>query len=93
MSVRTLEDVINLTKSNARVCPLPEPWTRLWEMLPRANGEAPAAPLVDAAWELPARTKMIRLREHLEYADRHGVLAEVDAFLQSLSESDWLHLQ
>ena len=91
--MRTLEDVINFAKSNARVCPLPEPWTELWNMLPKTNGESPPAPLVDAAWALPARSKMIRLREHLEYADRHGVLADVDAFLQSLSESDWLHLQ
>jgi hypothetical protein len=36
---------------------------------------------------------MNRMREQLEFAERHGVLSEVDAFLRSLSESDWLHLQ
>jgi hypothetical protein len=88
----TIESVINLARSKGRVCPLPEAWTQLWEMLPNPNGDAPL-PLTLDAWSLPPRSKMNRLREQLEYADRHGVLDEVDAFLRSLSESDWLHLQ
>jgi hypothetical protein len=35
---------------------------------------------------------MLRLREHLEWADRHGALPAVAAFVESLDERDWLHL-
>ena len=90
---RRLDDVIEFARSNQRVCPLPDSWDQLWRLLPKTNTEAPPAPLILGDWSLPARSKMNRLREHLEYADRHGVLSEVDAFLQSLSESDWMHLQ
>jgi len=51
-----------------------------------------ALPLLLGAWHgTPAPFKIVRLREHLEWADRHGVLPEVAAFLESLEESDWLH--
>ena len=88
----TVEDVINFARSRGRVCPLPDAWRQLWEILPNADGDAPA-PLIHDAWSLPPRSKMNRMREQLEFADRHGVLHEVDAFLRTLSESDWLHLQ
>jgi len=51
-----------------------------------------ALPLILGAWHgTPALFKIVRLREHLEWADRHGVLPEVATFLESLEESDWLH--
>jgi hypothetical protein len=36
--------------------------------------------------------KMIRLREHLEWAEKHGELDSVDKFLRALPETDWHHL-
>jgi hypothetical protein len=35
---------------------------------------------------------MLRLREHIEYAEMHGVLADVERFLRSLPEEEWAHL-
>jgi len=36
--------------------------------------------------------KMLRLREHIEWAERHGALDKVHAFLSEMPESEWLHL-
>jgi hypothetical protein len=56
-------------------------------------GWQPALPLILGAWhETPAVMKMTRLTEHIEWADQHGVLKEVDTFLRSLPESEWAHL-
>ena len=90
---RSVKELIAFSKWNNRVCPLPGPWNELWDLLPQPEGDMSPAPLVLAEWDMPARSKMIRLREQLEYAHRHGVLAAVDDFLHSLRESDWLHSQ
>lgn len=91
-----LKELIAYAESNERVCLMPEPWNALWEMLPNRQrngaGWEPALPLILAAWwDTPIIAKMMRFREHLEYADRHAVLAEVDRFVRSLPESDWAH--
>ena len=53
----------------------------------------PPLPLILAAWwQTPILPKVIRLREHLEYAERHGVLDRVDAFLRALPETEWAHI-
>lgn len=36
--------------------------------------------------------KMLRLSEHIEWAENHGELAPIAAFLRGLREEDWLHL-
>ena len=75
---------------------MPQQWAKLYDMLPGRQrvgaGWEPALPLILGAWHgTPALFKIVRLQEHLEWADRHGVLPEVAAFLESLEESDWLH--
>ena len=76
---------------------MPRQWNALWEMLPnRKRGGAgwePPPPLILAAWyDAPAITKMVRLREHIEWAEQHNVLEQVGRFLRSLPESQWAHV-
>ncbi len=81
---------------NERVCPLPDVWLTIWNMLPnkKRNGNVwnPSLPLILAAWhDTPAVMKMLRLLEHLEWADANGVIDEVDSLLRSLDEAAWHH--
>lgn len=91
------DDLVRYCRENRRVCPMPPQWNALWEMLPNrtrvGGGWEPALPLILAAWhEASALAKMMRLKEHIDWAEQHGVLDEVDKFLRSLSESEWAHL-
>lgn len=91
------ESLLHYCSENGRVCPSPIKWNELWMMLPnrsrRNNSNAPAQPLILAAWhEASDEQKAIRFREHLAWAEKHGGLDGVDTFLRNLSESDWYHL-
>jgi hypothetical protein len=93
----TLDKVLAEVQKNSRVCPQPIAWNQLYEMLPgkrrQGNGWEPAVPLILAAWwETPALMKMLRLREHIEWAHSHGCLEQVHSFLQQLAESEWHHI-
>jgi hypothetical protein len=92
-----LEETIAEAKRNDRVCPQPRKWQELYELLPEkrraGNGWEPALPLILAAWwDTPDLPKMLRLREHLEWANAHGQLDEVHAFLCGLTEREWHHV-
>jgi hypothetical protein len=84
-------------REKERVCPQPQRWHHLWEILPNKRqigaGWQPSLPLILAAWHDASNLeKMFRLSQHIEWADEHGKLAEVDAFLRGLQEEDWHHL-
>jgi hypothetical protein len=92
----TAESLIAYCREGKRICQMPHHWTMLWEMLParRLVGGVwePSLPLILAAWdETPAMFKMLRLAEHIQWAETHGALDAVAAFLQSLPEADWHH--
>lgn len=77
---------------------MPSQWKALWEMLPNrkaaGGGWEPALPLILAAWhDTPALLKMLRLKEHIDWAEKQGVLDEVDSFLRSLPESEWADVE
>lgn len=98
MSVEKLEELLKYVCENGRVCPTPQEWHALWEMLPdrqRTNdGWKPPLPLILSAWwDTPALLKMIRLEEHIRYAEEHGVLDQVDAYLRSLTPDQWLFIK
>jgi hypothetical protein len=91
------ENLIAYCRENNRVCPQPDRWIELWEMLPdrKQIGAVwePPLPLILAAWhETPATSKMLRLAEHIHWADAHGVLPLVATFLRNLPEEDWHHV-
>ena len=92
-----LKDLLNYVRDNRRVCPVPQRWNELWEMLPDrkrvGNGWEPPLPLILAAWwDTPAMLKMLRLEEHIRYTDAHGVLPGVDRYLRGLQEEEWAQL-
>lgn len=92
----TLDEVLAEATKNGRICPMPMKWNELYHLLPGrrrvGNGWEPALPLVLGAWYCPGVLKTIRLREHLEWAAAHGALDAVYAYLRSLPEDDWFHL-
>jgi hypothetical protein len=93
----TVESLVTYCRQNKRVCPLPMHWTRLWEMLPErvqvGAGWEPPLPLILAAWhDTPAMLKMLRLAEHIEWAEKRGSLDAVGHFLRGLHEDDWFHI-
>lgn len=92
----TLEEVLAEVRKNNRVCPQPQKWRQLYDMLPdkqrKGAGWEPPLPLILAAWwDTPALLKMLRLREHVEWAVAHDCLQEVYVFLRGLPEDQWHH--
>ncbi len=93
----TVESLVAYCRENDRICPLPQLWNRLWEMLPGRSrvGAAwqPPPPLILAAWhDTPAMLKMLRLAEHIECAAKHDSLEMIGKFLRELREDDWHHI-
>jgi hypothetical protein len=93
----TLEEVLAEAQKNKRVCPQPPQWQQLYDMLPQKRrkgaGWEPSLPLILAAWwDTPALPKMLRLREHIEWAAQHGCIDKVYSFLRKLPEDQWHHI-
>jgi hypothetical protein len=89
-----LESLLSYVKADDRICPNPQEWNMLWEMLPNkkrvGSGWEPALPLILAAWwDTPLLAKILRFEEHIRYAAEHGVLDEVDTYLRSLKPDQW----
>jgi len=93
----TRAELIAYCRENGRVCPVPMKWNDLYQLLPGThrvgNGWEPALPLILGAWDHASNLeKMLRLEEHIIWADKHGALEKVTAFLHGLHETDWHHL-
>lgn len=93
----TLNETLELAQINNRVCPQPQKWQALYDLLPGktrvGGGYQPAAPLILGSWwDTPALQKMNRLREHIEWATDHECLEMIHRFLVELPESDWFHI-
>lgn len=94
--VETPQSLIVFCREQKRVCPMPQSWNTLFEMLPNrrrtALGWEPPLPLNLEAWEhTPAPLKALRLAEHIEWAADHGALDDVSKFLRTLPPQEWLH--
>ena len=92
----SIESVSAYCRENSRVCPMPQRWNTLYELLPNrkrvGGGWEPALPLILAAWyETPAMLKMLRVAEHIGWAAEHGELETVVTFLRGLREDEWFH--
>ena len=95
--VDTAESLISYCRENSRVCPMPMQWDALWNLLPNrkrvGSGWEPALPLILAAWhDTPALSKILRLEEHIRWADEQKALDEISTFLRNLPEDQWIHL-
>jgi hypothetical protein len=93
-----LADLLAFARAEGRVCPNPQLWHALWEMLPRSEGIGggwnPPLPLILGAWWCTSvPEKQLRLREHIEYAAQHEVLGAVDSFLWGLAPEQWHRLE
>ena len=91
------DDVLAIATQNERVCPMPQAWNRLYDLLPGKSrvgaGWEPSLPLILAAWhDSTAMAKGVRFREHIAWAASHGALEEVRQFLATLPEDQWFHL-
>jgi hypothetical protein len=93
----TLESAMLVARRNNRVCPRPHKWDAFMALLParktlRGSAQPPAPP-TGAAWGVtPSLTKRLCFREQIEWAERAGVLEDVMAFMQSMTEEEWLHM-
>jgi hypothetical protein len=93
----TLEAAMLVARRNNRVCPRPQHWDAFTRMLParktlRGTLQPPVPP-TGAAWAVtPPLTKRLCFREQIEWAEGAGLLESVMAFMQSMSEQDWLHM-
>ncbi len=97
LTMITLEEVLAEARKNKRICPKPQKWQQLYQMLPDRKRVAaewePPLPLILAAWwETPGLMKILRLREHIEWAAAHECLEQVFSFLRTLPEEQWHHL-
>ena len=93
----TVNQVLAVAKENNRICPQPQKWQQLYDLLSdkkrKGAGWEPSLPLILAAWwDTPAMSKILRIREHIEWAATHGNLEQVHEFLRSLPEEEWHHL-
>ena len=76
---------------------MPTYWNDLYQLLKGkkqkpSGGWTPPLPLILAAWHhSSAMEKQLRLREHIEWAQRQGQLSEVSGFLRALTEQEWCH--
>lgn len=93
----TKENLLEYVRVNNRICPSPTAWSKLYGLLKntkrKGGGWEPAAPLILAAWwETTGLQKMLRLIEHIEWAESNGQLDEISKYLFELKEEQWHHL-
>jgi hypothetical protein len=92
-----LDEVLLEARRGNRVCPVPEKWLLLYEILQIAAAgkpwPLPAPPLTGKGWTgTRALAKRMCFREQLEWAAAHGCVGKVFDFLQNLPESDWHYM-
>lgn len=95
--VFTLDAAMLVARRNNRVCPRAARWEELHALLPPRKTprgvQTPPAPPTGPAWaKTPPLTKRLLFREHIEWAESQGVLENVMSFMQSMPETDWLHM-
>lgn len=83
-------------RRNNRMCPRQQRWAelvRLFGQWSPAAKDLPPPPFAGDAWlRTSALTKRIAFRDHVEWAEQHGCLPQLLAFLQGLQEQDWQHM-
>jgi hypothetical protein len=90
----SLDDVLIEVSKDGRVCPKPQKWVSLWEMLPgrrpKGHGWEPPSPLILAAWgHTSDMEKRERFHDHIRWAYQFGALDSVADFILNLNPEDW----
>lgn len=90
----TFDELIAEVGRDDRICPQPQVWNRLWEMLPDRRqvgaGWEPPLPLILAAWwRTSDDEKQQRFHDHLRWASDHGAFGDIEQFISSLKPDDW----
>lgn len=90
----TLDNVLMLARRGNRVCPRPHVWSALHALLEGARyDDLPPPPLQPWVWRtLSNLQRRERFRDYLGWAHRHGKLAELAGFIESVAETDWMHM-
>jgi len=85
----TYKDLIDYSKSKG-ICPRPDYWNELYNLLDLIDGNRPETPLILGGWwHTSSEQKLLRFQEHIEWASKTNQLDEVGKFLVSLKDEDW----
>ena len=94
----TAQAPVTYIEENRCICPWGEHWHKLHKMLPdrrqlSGGGWEPPLPFILNGWYMSNNLeKALRLREHIEWADAHGVIDKVDRYLRGLPPEAWHHV-
>lgn len=91
-----VNDLIKYCQINNRICPKPQKWNKLWQLLNNKQRKGatwePSLPLILAAWYNTSNDlKKERLIEHLKWAEKQNQLDTINNYLHTLTEEDWHH--
>ncbi len=90
-----LASLLQYVRDRNRVCPQPTFWNEFYDLLMAGSGttEARPSPVPNMAvfWDTPNLSKLVRFKEHIDFASASGSLQSADQFLRSLAEDDWHH--
>lgn len=89
-----LEQLLSSSQAGNRVCPVPQKWNELWELLPQrrkvgAGWEPPLPFILGAWWHTSDVEKQSRFLSHIRWAADHGALSAVSASINSLEPEHW----
>jgi hypothetical protein len=90
-----LDDMLNYARADGRICPQPQQWLALYNLLPGppregAYGLEPYTPLILAGWWASSDAeKSERFLSHIRWAAEHGALDSVARFIQNLRADEW----
>lgn len=97
MNTISMDNLLEFCTSNKRVCPKPNKWSELFKLLKNKKqnsdgGWTPSLPLILAAWyDASASDKQLRFKEHIQWAIDHDQTEEVQEYLNSIKEDEWVH--
>jgi hypothetical protein len=90
----SIGNLIAYARANKRICPMPDRWHTLWEMLPKEKTMGvvlPSLPLILGGRSASNAEKKKLFELHLRWANTHGALDAVDEYVRGLPEEDWHH--
>jgi len=84
-----IEGLKDYSRINYRICPMPQNWNELFNLLRYKKPKEPSVPLILAAWwEVTAQDKQNRFFEHLEWTGKQGQINEMSDYI-----SNYTHLK